>query len=56
LADLSNEPYSELDKVAAVAYSMNEMTPEEIATLKKTLDKIATGTSSSVSPVTSTAP
>jgi hypothetical protein len=50
LADLSNEPYNELDKIATVAYSLNEMTAADLETLKKTLANIHSDASSSASP------
>jgi hypothetical protein len=53
LLDLSNEPYNELDKVCAVAYSLNEMTAADLDALKKTLDKIPSGGSSSDLPAPS---
>lgn len=53
LADLSNEPYAELDKIATVAYSLNEMTAADLDALKKTLERIPTASSSTDSPAPS---
>jgi hypothetical protein len=56
LADLDNEPYHELDKVAEVAYVFNEMDRAALERLKKTLETILSENSVSDSPSTSDAP
>ncbi len=56
LADLSNEPWNELNKVAVVAFSLNELSAADIETLKKTLEQIPSGGSSSASPAPSDVP